>query len=406
TIVCCYPRKSFAMSVTSMPEFFEDELISSKFFHGLASHEDIRPLLANDGDYLLRLSYYEGRPVYVLSVFVARKIRNFILNQDSSNHKFYFNAYQEISIKRLIERHHKTSISLSANAPILKNAIPIPEWNFSAQSVMPTRKISNCYWEEAIQAEIEVRRNKFPAAVMMLNENADMESVKSFLAEARLLRKLNHPNILRSYGIIVTAKPVAMLLELCQTNLARILREKKFGITPLMKLRFANEAASALAYLEGNKLVHKNVAARNCLVDGNLSLKFGNLRDATLTKCPSYLHSDPIHKVNVRWMAPETMQQHIFSTKSDVWAYGVLLWEIYADGAEPYPGLTNLQICALVTLKDYRMDPLKTMPMTIWSVVTNCWRRVADQRPSFRELNQYMWNIRQRELRSRGAVVL
>ncbi|KHN87777.1 Tyrosine-protein kinase CSK [Toxocara canis] len=174
----------------------------------------------------------------------------------------------------------------------------------------------------------------------------------------------------------------------------------------LTKLRFANEAASALAYLEANNYIHKDVAARNCLLNSNLCLKLSNFRYTLSKKCPSYLHTNPIQKINVKWMAPETMEQHIFTTKSDIWAYGVLLWEIYADGAEPYPNLSNLQVRALVMLKNYRMDPPKDMPTSIWSMVTNCWQRTPEHRPNFNELNRFVWRIRQRELRPRSCAGL
>ncbi|VDM47425.1 unnamed protein product [Toxocara canis] len=82
------------MSAISVPDYDEEELVPSKVFHGFIDHEDAQSLLANNGDYLLRLSHYEGRPVYVLSVVENGKVKNFILNQNSNNHQFYFNAHQ------------------------------------------------------------------------------------------------------------------------------------------------------------------------------------------------------------------------------------------------------------------------------------------------------------------------
>ncbi|KAK6037439.1 hypothetical protein COOONC_25056 [Cooperia oncophora] len=98
-------------------------------------------------------------------------------------------------------------------------------------------------------------------------------------------------------------------------------------------------------------------------------------------------------KVPVKWLAPETLQDKIYSLKTDVWSYGVLVWEIYADGAEPYPGLTRLQTRAKIVVQNYRMEMPKDTPKSVADIVYSCWEKDPARRPEMSKIFRMLREI-------------
>ncbi|KHN74248.1 Tyrosine-protein kinase Fps85D [Toxocara canis] len=108
----------------------------------------------------------------------------------------------------------------------------------------------------------------------------------------------------------------------------------------------------------------------------------------------NYIRDSKLDKVPMKWLAPETMQQRIFSSKTDVWAFGIMAWEIYNDGREPYPGLTNVQARAKIVVLNYRMEMPKTTPPNVAKLIYKCWEADPDKRPSFAEIFETLDKIR------------
>ncbi|VDK31298.1 unnamed protein product, partial [Gongylonema pulchrum] len=146
---------------------------------------------------------------------------------------------------------------------------------------------------------------------------------------------------------------VILVTSVSGVNLAVLLRKSK--IRKEMKVRFGAQAAAALKYLVSKGYVHKCVQASNCLITRNMTLKLADFRFAGSERCPPFIHQ-PLENINVAWLAPETMLRHVFSEKTDVWAFGVLLWEIFQNGAAPFHGLTNMEMRAYVIHGEARLD--------------------------------------------------
>uniref|UniRef100_A0A8R1EES4 Protein kinase domain-containing protein n=2 Tax=Caenorhabditis japonica TaxID=281687 RepID=A0A8R1EES4_CAEJA len=143
-------------------------------------------------------------------------------------------------------------------------------------------------------------------------------------------------------------------MEMCpHGSLLSHLRKNKTKTLASERLRFCIESADGLAYLEKKSCLHRDIAARNCLLSLTDQIKISDfgLSDDKRTE----MQDDTLGKVPVKWLAPEVLQDKLYSLKSDVWAFGVLMWEIYADGADPYPGMSNLQTRAKIFCNDYRM---------------------------------------------------
>lgn len=170
---------------------------------------------------------------------------------------------------------------------------------------------------EVYLAEYTNGAEKLEVAVKTMREEATREARMKFMKEARLMRKLRHKNVVQILGVAVHEHPLMLVMELCQGgSLLNHVRKNKGSVTQANRIRFMAEAAEGLFFLERQKCIHRDVAARNCLLSQKLELKvadFGMSDDRVL------MHDDKLEKVPVKWLAPETMQKKVYSSKTDVW---------------------------------------------------------------------------------------
>ncbi|EFO21261.1 TK/FER protein kinase [Loa loa] len=226
-------------------------------------------------------------------------------------------------------------------------------------------------------------------AIKTMHDKASRTARFSFLREARIMRKFDHPNIVRIFGVVADELPLLILMELCEGgSTLSFLRKNRGMIVPGLKLRFITESASGLKYLEQNNCIHRDIAARNCLLTRDFHIK---LSDFGMSDEKTLIQDKSLDKVPIKWLAPETMQNRIYSTKTDVWSYGIMfnlhVWEVYSEGYEPYPSLSNIQTRAKIIVQNYRMDMPKGTPPEIASLVSKCWAKNPENRPSFAKIH-------------------
>ncbi len=146
-------------------------------------------------------------------------------------------------------------------------------------------------------------------------------------------------------------------------------------------------------YLSKQRYVHRDLAARNCLLDSDLNVKiadFGLSRD--IYEKDYYRSKDTNLRLPVKWMAPESLEQQIFNTKTDVWSYGVLVWEFITRGITPYPHVDNVYI--LYHLKQgYRLSKPKYCSESIYAILMKCWSQSPKSRPNFVQLSEQFQQI-------------
>ncbi|XP_060101375.1 ALK tyrosine kinase receptor isoform X1 [Heteronotia binoei] len=229
-------------------------------------------------------------------------------------------------------------------------------------------------------------------AVKTLPEVCSEQDELDFLMEALIISKFNHQNIVRCIGVSLQALPRFILLELMAGgDLKSFLRETRprpshpSSLTMLDLLHVARDIACGCQYLEENHFIHRDIAARNCLLTckgpGRIA-KIGDFGMARDIYRASYYRKGGCTMLPVKWMPPEAFMEGIFTSKTDTWSFGVLLWEIFSLGYMPYPSKSNQEVLEFVT-NGGRMDPPKNCPGPVYRIMTQCWQHAPEDRPNF-----------------------
>ncbi|XP_035115670.1 leukocyte tyrosine kinase receptor isoform X9 [Callithrix jacchus] len=213
-----------------------------------------------------------------------------------------------------------------------------------------------------------------------------------FLMEALIISKFSHQNIVRCVGLSLRAAPHLILLELMSGgDMKSFLRQSRPHLgqpSPLVMrdlLQLAQDIAQGCHYLEENHFIHRDIAARNCLLSCSGPSRVAKIGDFGMARDiyrASYYRRGDRALLPVKWMPPEAFLEGVFTSKTDSWSFGVLLWEIFSLGYMPYPGRTNQEVLDFIVAGG-RMDPPRGCPGPVYRIMTQCWQHLPELRPSF-----------------------
>ncbi|XP_072049437.1 tyrosine kinase receptor Cad96Ca-like isoform X3 [Amphiura filiformis] len=247
-------------------------------------------------------------------------------------------------------------------------------------------------------------------AVKMLHETSTEDDKMNFLKEVEMYKSLKpHPNIIGMLGTCIDKEPYYIIMEFAsegnlQSHLEKI---RKHGnptcsnlqsannhnnsthqfLTPNEIMTFAAQIARGMVYLADQQCVHRDLATRNILLGEGLVCKvsdFGLARD--MAEENEY-EMKSRGRVPLRWLALESLLLNVYSSKSDVWSYGVLLWELVTIGSQPYPGMTNGQVISELK-KGYRLPKPEHCSEEIYDIMRKCWQENPDERPTFMQIQK------------------
>ncbi|ELU06579.1 hypothetical protein CAPTEDRAFT_45220, partial [Capitella teleta] len=277
---------------------------------------------------------------------------------------------------------------------------PLDEWEVSREAIVIIGRLGEGSFGEVLKAEcydLHGSQGVHTVAVKKLKEHCPREEVEAFYRELQMMKSLPlHPNVIQLCGCCTSQEPAFIIMEFVSNgNLQQYLRDRRsYGngrqwtaatLTTRDLTAFAVHVASGMDFVSSQGLLHRDLAARNVLVSDELVCKvsdFGLSRD--VINCREY-ESKTKRCLPLRWMSPESLFDNIYSTKSDVWSFGVLLWEIVTLGSSPYPGMTGRDVMEMID-QGYRMDRPRHCPKPLYDVMRDCWSAEPNARPSFKAL--------------------
>ncbi|CAN7994124.1 unnamed protein product, partial [Ixodes hexagonus] len=325
----------------------------------------------------------------------------------------------------------QASVPLAAVSPLTKLVVD-SQWEFPRENLVLEQSLGEGEFGKVVRArarDIAGVRGFSTVAVKMLKSNSTPAEEQDLLSEFCMLKEVDHPNVIRLLGGCTSkGGPLYVIVEYAELgSLLSVLRRSRqlaadratvvcnptymshgdsaaegasaegasdglLGHGDL--LCYAWQIAKGMAYLADIKMVHRDLAARNILLAAGNVIKisdFGLSRD--VYEGDTYLKKSR-GRVPVKWMALESLEDHIYTSKSDVWSFGVVLWEIVTLGATPYPGVGPEYLFQLLK-SGYRMHRPEGCSVHIYRMMQCCWQSRPQERPSFKELTQKLESILQ-----------
>uniref|UniRef100_A0A8C1K1Y9 receptor protein-tyrosine kinase n=1 Tax=Cyprinus carpio TaxID=7962 RepID=A0A8C1K1Y9_CYPCA len=224
-------------------------------------------------------------------------------------------------------------------------------------------------------------------AIKTLKAGYTEKQRRDFLSEASIMGQFDHPNIIRLEGVVTRSKPVMIVTEYMENgSLDGFLRKHDAQFTVIQLVGMLRGIASGMKYLSDMGYVHRDLAARNILVNSNLVCKvsdFGLSR--VLEDDPEAAYTTRGGKIPIRWTAPEAIAYRKFTSASDVWSYGIVLWEVMSYGERPYWEMSNQDVIKAVD-EGYRLPPPMECPATLYQLMLDCWQKDRNNRPKFEQI--------------------
>ncbi|XP_060728223.1 fibroblast growth factor receptor 3 isoform X3 [Tachysurus vachellii] len=282
-----------------------------------------------------------------------------------------------------------------------------PKWEFARSRLTLGKALGEgCFGQvvmaEAIGGDKEKPNKPITVAVKMLKDDGTDKDLSDLVSEMEMMKMIGkHKNIINLLGACTQDGPLYVLVEYASKgNLREYLRARR---PPGMDYSFdtckipdetltfkdlvscAYQVARGMEYLASQKCIHRDLAARNVLVTEDNVMKIADFGLARDVHNIDYYKKTTNGRLPVKWMAPEALFDRVYTHQSDVWSYGVLLWEIFTLGGSPYPGIPVEELFKLLK-EGHRMDKPANCTHELYMIMRECWHAVPSQRPTFRQL--------------------
>ncbi|XP_012261866.2 tyrosine-protein kinase Abl isoform X2 [Athalia rosae] len=377
-----------------------NSLEKHSWYHGRISRNAAEYLLSSgiNGSFLVRES--ESSPGQrSISLRYEGRVYHYRINEDSEGKMFVTTESKFNTLAELVHHHSMLADGLITqllypapkhNKPTVFPLSPEPdEWEINRTDIVMKHKLGGGQYGDVYEALW--KRYNMTVAVKTLKE--DTMALKDFLEEAAIMKEMKHRNLVQLLGVCTREPPFYIITEfMSKGNLLDYLRnESKHQINAVVLMHMATQIASGMSYLESRNFIHRDLAARNCLVGENHLVKVADFGLARLMRDDTYTaHAGA--KFPIKWTAPEGLAYNKFSTKSDVWAFGILLWEIATYGMSPYPGVDLTDVYHMLE-KGYRMECPPGCPPKVYDLMRQCWKWSTSERPSFKEIHHSLENM-------------
>ena len=299
---------------------------------------------------------------------------------------------------------HQLQLKINPNYPLSVRPYEPDNYEVARASLELSNEIGKGSFGKVFEGILRTADGNIQSvAVKTIEEGASHKESLNFLTETSIMKNCNTIHIVKLLGIVSRTQPYLAIMELMVngdlktflsknrpvggvfTKSENYTRCKLLHIIPPVS-HMAIQIADGMAYMGHNKFVHRDLAARNCMVAADYTVKIGDFGLARNIYKSDYYQSGKDTVMPVRWMAPEFLKKGKFSSKSDVFSYGIVLWEIVTHGKQPYKALSNKQVINFVVEGGIQKKPKEECPANIYELMRKCWKFNPKDRISFIEI--------------------
>ena len=386
------PPELHGHSKTSVEVPIEEE----DWYFGEISRDEAEKLLSYDGDYLVR--YSSGQRGFVISTRCKGSTKHFVVKKE--NGLYMFNKQGFLSVRCLLEHQQSENQPLIGEfylvRAVTRNAGD--KWEITEKDLDIMDKIGKGNFGYVYKGYMRSRSSHVAIKMCKSDALADQDE---FLREAEILKQYRHPNIVEFIGVSQQAECIYIIMELMSGgDFLTFLRNKAIREKKHILSHMVLDVAEGMTYLSSKDCVHRDLAARNCLIGEGKSLKISDFGMSRQLSEGEYQMSTANKPLPIKWTAPEALHKGLYTCQSDVWSYGILLWETFSCGSTPYPGMDSKT--AIEKLETgFRLPAPTGTPPSVYELMRQCWEYSSLDRPRFPQIVCSLQSITQ-ELRSKN----
>uniref|UniRef100_A0A0N5A830 Tyrosine-protein kinase n=1 Tax=Syphacia muris TaxID=451379 RepID=A0A0N5A830_9BILA len=385
----------------------DDEIKQHQYYVGWLPRHAAENLIKIDGQFLVRQTLeHSGDKKFILTLRHAEHYHHYIFQYDRNGYFLDCNEVSKDSIHNLIEYYVLSQVGIGADGAKLRKPFIRPYYFYSKEQIDIKKVIGKGAFGKAKHAVLHTDKSIDCVVKVMTFESSEIDK------EVEIMLQLNHPNILSAIGLVFDTQPIWLITEYAPKGSLKsyLVKSSTQEVPQVLLSKFSIDAAKGLEYLAAKKhhsyhsppqpicfhcdrvpynstfqVIHGDIAARNCLIGHNSQLKisdFGLSYYGYRT-----IRLDVLDHAPVKWLAPEVIEKHELSSKSDVWAYGVLLWEIFSRcETEPYPDLSHQEAIEKACNCDPPMEAPFETPRVFARIMNRCFRKNPESRITATEI--------------------
>ncbi|XP_042625426.1 fibroblast growth factor receptor 2-like isoform X4 [Cyprinus carpio] len=356
-------------------------------------------------------------------IVVVCRMRTSAKKPDFGSQPAVHKLTKQIPLRRQVTVSSDSSSSMSSSTPLVRITTrrssahddPIPEydlpedprWEFSRDKLTLGKPLGEgCFGQvvmaEALGIDKDKPKEAVTVAVKMLKDDATEKDLSDLVSEMEMMKMIGrHKNIINLLGACTQDGPLYVIVEYASKgNLREFLRARRppgmeysYDIARVSDepLTFKDlvsctyQVARGMEYLASQKCIHRDLAARNVLVTESNFMKIADFGLARDVHNIDYYKKTTNGRLPVKWMAPEALFDRVYTHQSDVWSFGVLMWEIFTLGGSPYPGIPVEELFKLLK-EGHRMDRPANCTNELYMMMKDCWHAISSHRPTFKQL--------------------
>lgn len=330
-----------------------------------------------------------------LSVLDHGKVKHYKLKRLENGHYYVSRSRTFQTLEELVQHYsgQADGLCVRLGEPCKKIEAPqthglsyntVDQWEIDRKSIKLLQRLGAGQFGEVYEG----LWNETTAVAVKTLKPGTMDP-EDFLREAQIMKRLRHPKLIQLYAVCTMEEPIYIITELMKNGslLEHLQKDKGATLGISDQIEMAAQVAAGMAFLELQNYIHRDLAARNVLVGENNVCKVADfgLARVFMRESENVYEAKEGTKFPVKWTAPEAIHDNKFTIKSDVWSFGILLYEIMTFGQMPYPAMTNYQVVQKVP-QGYRMPSPPNCPRVMYDIMKDCWKENEMERPTFETL--------------------